>query len=245
MKHLISITLLLLYSTNAFSGSFLDLDEHGSVMRFGGQDFAYYENTTVKNWKALSSSNSKVRYRGEGVNNFIKSCLEKCASGDKGGPDGQCGGVALIYRDKNRTMPTMCLFASRESEVMPVGGSSRQAYDFYQIVPNLAYYHVRPNQQSVLVGVGASAFDDCEIDKEPIWCRDEKSSSTPDDEARAGGSGIVFGITPRRNEYQTSPTPHDVARPYVANRGIVFRSPRRQEYDESTNVFTIRIGVHF
>ena len=132
MKHLISITLLLLYSTNAFSGSFLDLDEHGSVMRFGGQDFAYYENTTVKNWKALSSSNSKVRYRGEGVNNFIKSCLEKCASGDKGGPDGQCGGVALIYRDTNRTMPTMCLFASRESEVMPVGGSSRQTYDFYQ-----------------------------------------------------------------------------------------------------------------
>ena len=132
MKHLISITLLLLYSTNAFSGSVFDLDEHGSVMRFGGQDFAYYENTTVKNWKALSSSNSKVRYHGEGVNNFIKSCLEKCASGDKRGPDGQCGGVALIYRDKNRTMPTMCLFASRESEVVAVGGSSRQAYDFYQ-----------------------------------------------------------------------------------------------------------------
>jgi len=132
MKHPISITLLLLYSTNAFSGSVFDLDEHGPVMRFGGQDFAYYENTTVKNWKALSSSNSKVRYRGEGVNNFIKSCLEKCASGDKRGPDGQCGGVALIYRDKNRTMPTMCLFASRESEVVPVGGSSRQTYDLFQ-----------------------------------------------------------------------------------------------------------------
>mgnify|MGYP001182751848 CR=1 FL=1 len=101
-----------------------------------GKTFALYENSTVRNWKALSRTYARKKYRSGPISKFIKSCLEACGAnewpGRRANDDACSGGVALIYRDKNRTMPTMCLFASRESEVMPVGGSSRQTYDFYQ-----------------------------------------------------------------------------------------------------------------
>ena len=43
-----------------------------------GKTFALYENSTVRNWKALSRTYAKKNYRSGPISKFIKSCLEAC-----------------------------------------------------------------------------------------------------------------------------------------------------------------------